>query len=104
MNVHFYIDNEEETPIMDMYDVLVEPFKVGDHIKLSVDELVPKDLDDYKNNMDLYYKTLNDNKELRERFNLQTIEITRMGRYARFNHLSEAKITIEYHCILVLDK
>jgi len=101
MNIHFYIDNEEETPIMDMHDVAVEPFKVGDIINLTVDELFPKDLDKYKNNMELYYKTLNENKELRALFHLNTIQIKRMARYARFDNMNEAVITIEYHCILL---
>jgi len=100
MNVHFYIDNEEETEIMSMYDVPVEPFKVGDRIKLEVDELFPKELEKFgkkSTQKGLMVK----NSELWELFNLNTIQIKRMGRYARFNTLNEAKITIEYHCLLI---
>lgn len=101
MNVHFYIDNEEETPIMDMYDVPIEPFKVGDRIHLSVEEIYPKEMEGYKDS--LRKKMLEYNKELEELFNHNIIQIKRMGKYARFNQLNEAKITIEYHCILLIN-
>ena len=101
MNVHFYIDNEEETEIMSMSDVPIEPFKVGDIINLSVDDLVPADTLNYPDS--LYVQTTNKNKETKELFNLNTIQIKRMGRYARFNAAKEAVITIEYHCLLLVN-
>lgn len=102
MNVHFYIDNEEETPIMDMYDVAVEPFKVGDRIHLEVEELLPKDLEMFEK-ASARKGLMIRNSELWELFNRNKvqIQIKRIGRYARFNVLNETKITIEYHCLLI---
>jgi len=100
MNVYFYIDNEEETEIMSMYDVPVEPFKVGDRIHLTVDELYPKDLEKFTK-PSTQKAMMVKNSELWELFERNTIQIKRMGRYARFNTLNEAKITIEYHCLLI---
>ena len=100
MNVHFYIDNEEETPIMNMYDVPVEPFKVGDKISLDVDDVYPKQLENFRDE-NKQKAILLDNQNLIDLFHLNTIQIKRMGRYARFDLLNEAKITIEYHCHLI---
>jgi hypothetical protein len=67
---------------------------------LEIDELFPKDLEKFpktSTQKGLMVK----NSELWELFDKNTIQINRMGRYARFNVMNEAKITIEYHCLLI---
>ena len=101
MNIHFYLNNEEETQIMSMYDAAVEPFKEGDRIRLDVDDLVPKDVSGLAPEIAREFQL--NNNELRNLFRLKTIEIVRLNRYARFNKMNDAIITIEYHCEIVED-
>lgn len=48
MTIHFYLNNEEETHITTLYDITSNPFKVGDKISLSVEEIYPVEVTNYK--------------------------------------------------------
>jgi hypothetical protein len=96
MNIHFYLDNEEQTPITSFYDMVSNPFKVGDEISLDVEELNPTK---YANRQDLIAAgMLKDNKELINKFRLKDIVVLRENKYIYFNIVNEGKITIEYFC------
>ena len=42
MTIHLYLNNEEETEIFNMYDMVSNPYKVGDILHLSIDDIAPK--------------------------------------------------------------
>ena len=96
MTIHFYLDGEEEKEIVTLYDMISNPFKVGDEISLNVEELYPKDLIQY--NTDFQDKMRASVKKLEEDYKFKTIKIIREGKYIRITLLSPSKITIEYHC------
>jgi len=97
MNIHFYLDNEEETQITSMYDLASNPFKIGDEIFLDVEELYPADYNKFKE--DYRIKMIKDNKELEAKFKRKKVKLVREGKYVNFKVAKEAKLTIEYHCI-----
>jgi hypothetical protein len=97
MTIHFYLDNEEETPITSMYDLASNPFKIGDEILLDVEELYPVDYNEFKKDYQL--KMINDNKELEAIFKRKKVKLVREGKYVSFKVAKEAKLTIEYHCV-----
>ena len=99
MTIHFYIDNEEETELFTLYDQFIAPFKVGDEIQLSVDDLHPKD---YINNKKYDNQIRSQNNSLKELCHLKTAKIIRMNNYATFS-TRRNRITVEYHCE-ILDK
>ena len=35
MTIHFYLNTEEETEIVTFYDMIANPFKIGDEVKLK---------------------------------------------------------------------
>lgn len=97
MNIHFFLDNEEETPITSMYDLASNPFKIGDEITLDVEGLFPAEYKMFKE--DYQIKLLNDNKELQSKFKRKKVKLVREGKYVNFKVVKEAKLTIEYHCV-----
>jgi len=101
MTIHFYLDNEEETQITSMYDLYSNPFKIGDELSLDVEELYPIDYDKYRHEVKV--KMINDNTELEKQFKRKKVKLIKEKKYVRFKVASEAKLTIEYHCILIED-
>lgn len=99
MHIYFYLENEEETGITSFHNLVSNPFKVGDEISLEVDELSPKDLSTFREELRIGYTT--DNNNLSKKFRLKTIRIVRERKFMRFNLLHEPKLTIEYHCELI---
>lgn len=81
MNVYFYLNTEEETEIV-IYDLEANPFKLGDEVNLSIDEL-------------------EDNEELCKKFNRKKIKLVREDKYVSFKTAQKASIVIEYHCDIV---
>ena len=77
MNIHFYLEEEEETEITSFYDMQSNPFKIGDEISLDV------------------------NEDLLAKFKRKKIKIVKEGKYVRVKSTSEGKLTIEYHCVLI---
>ena len=99
MNVFFYLNTEEETEIVNFYDLEANPFKIGDEVNLSVDELYPAEYSKYN---DHYKKVfIEDNEELRKKFNRKKIKLVREGKYVSFKTAQKPSITIEYHCDII---
>ena len=99
MNIHFYLNDKEETPVMSFYDLATNPFKKGDVVSLTVDDLVPAEYNQFKK--DDQEKVLKDHVKLQERFRFKKLMLLHEGKYVKFNTLSEPSITIEYHCELI---
>jgi len=99
MNIHFYLNTEEETEIVTFYDLESNPFKIGDEVNLSVDEFYPIDYNKHKK--EFVQELIEDNNQLQAMFNRKKIKIMSEGKYASFNTAQEAKLTIEYYCDLV---
>ena len=97
MNIHFYLDNEEETEIVSMYDLASNPFKIGDEISLDVEELNPADYNKFKEPFQI--KMINDNKELEAKFKWKKVKLVRERKYVKFKVANTPKLTIEYHCV-----
>lgn len=102
MNIHFYLDNEDETPITSFYDLSSNPFKIGDEISLDVEELFPCDYNKFKKEIQI--QRINDNLKLHDIFKRKKVKITKEGKYVKFKIASEAKLTIEYHCVYLNEK
>ncbi len=96
MIIHFYLNNEEETLIHSMYDMVSNPFKVGDTINLSVDDIPPSKLRNcsFKVKENLAKK----NEDLKSMFDGKEIKLVREGKYV---DIENDKFVIEYHCKLV---
>jgi hypothetical protein len=97
MNIHFYLDNEEETQITSMYYLASNPFKIGDKISLNVEELNPLDYDKYRHEVKV--KMINDNAEVKRRFNCKKIKLIRERKFVNFKVTDQAKLIIEYLCV-----
>ena len=97
MTIHFYLNDEQETPITSFHELQFNPFKVGDIICVSVDDLVPAALNNFQKEHRI--TVVKKNEELRSLFNRKKIIIVKEGQYIRFDTLSEPKHVIEYHAI-----
>ena len=101
MNIHFYLDNEEDTQITSFYDLSSNPFKLGDEICLDVEELSPADYSKF--NQLVITKMIANNNKLRDKFRLKTIKLIRERKYVKFKIINDSELTIEYHCVCVND-
>lgn len=99
MTINFYMNNEEETPIFNLYDAPSNPFSVGDVILLDVEMIFPTDFKG--KNEERSMELLQNHKDVREMFDRKKVKIVREGKYVRFNIIGEPKLTIEYHCEFV---
>ena len=99
MNIHFYLGDEEETPITSFYGIESNPFKLGDTISLTVEELHPIEYNKYKP----AYKEalLKSNKELKEVFDRRDVQLIKESKYVKVKAASGPTLTIEYHCNIV---
>ena len=99
MNIHFYLNNEEETPITSLYDLESNPFALNDVIHLDVEELYPVDYMKYKE--DFRNKMIKDNEELEKTFRRKKVKLVKEGKYIKFKIIDKTRLTIEYHCDLI---
>lgn len=99
MNIYFYLNNEEETPITSFHDLESNPFKLNDIIHLDVEDLYP--LDYIKYTEDFRNKMIKDNQELGKIFRCKKVKIVKEGKYLRFKIIDKTMLTIEYHCEFV---
>lgn len=99
MDIHFYLNNEGETPITSLYDLESNPFALNDIIHLDVEELYPAEYNKYK--ADFRDKIIEDNEELKKNFRLKKVKLVKEGKYMRFKIIDKTKLTIEYHCDLI---
>jgi len=99
MNIHFYLNNGEETPITSLYDLTSNPFSLNDIIRLDVEELYPADYSKYKE--DFRRKMIEDSKEFKKTFKRKSVKLVKEAKYMNMKIMSESKLMIEYHCELV---
>jgi|TARA_B110000908_G_C9797211_1_gene247012 hypothetical protein len=99
MNIHFYLNNEEETPITSLYDLESNPFALNDIIHLDVEELYPVDYNKYKE--DFRNKMIKSNEELEKTFRRKKVKLVKEGKYMKFKIIDTTRLTIEYHCDLI---
>ena len=96
MTIRFYLNNSEETEIFAMHDMQSNPYKLGDDVHISVDDIYPCDVDKFKKNIqEKFYK---ESEELRNKFNHKCIKLIREGKYITNSLIKPAILTIEYHC------
>lgn len=74
MNIHFYLDNEEETQITAFYDLASNPFKVDDELFLNVEEIYPVELDNFNTDQQRI-RLQKDNNELEKKFRNKKVKI-----------------------------
>jgi hypothetical protein len=100
MTIHLYLkDGDEEFEITTFYDVVSNPFKVGDVIRLRVEELYPKDLMEY--NTDFQDKMRASEKEIEERFRGKSVKIISEMKYMTLKIMKKTQLNIDYHCEFV---
>jgi len=99
MTIHFYLDDDTDTKIESFFDIVSNPFKVGDTISFEIDDIVPADFknipESRRNNITI------ENNLLREMLRFKKVQIVREGKYVRTNVLKEPFLTIEYHCVIL---
>jgi len=98
MRIDFYL-KEDETNITTFFDMVSNPFSVGEVINLNVSELFPKDYKSYP--QQLKEKMISDNKELISLFKRKKVKLISEGKYVYINKLRESSLVIEYHCEFV---
>ena len=99
MNIFLYIDDEEHTQIDSFFDILFNPFKLGDELKLKVSDIYPREYEnfkeEYKNNL------LRDCEDRKKIAHLKTFKIIRENKYVDIKVAAKSTITIEYFCTLI---
>lgn len=90
--IQFYEINDE-TPIASIYDAVSNPFSKGDIIHLSVDDIVPKKLNEYS--PEAQKVSLKNNQRLKKLFHLVKIQLIKEGKHLE---LESGKLIIKYHC------
>jgi len=84
--------NDEE--VICMYDVYANPFKLGDKIYVTVDELYPRDLERYRGYVQEGFTKSNEEKI--EMFHRKKIELISEEKYVTTKLLERDKLKIEY--------
>ena len=99
MRIHFYTNCEDELEITSFNNMESNPFNVGDSVHLTVGDLVPRELDEFKH--DVARRMIVDNDHLKSNFHLKEVKLVKVGKYVRFNLLNKPTIVIEYHCEII---
>ena len=99
MNIHLYLNDENETQIASFYDIQSDPFKIGDEINLNPEEIYPADYNDFIKEVRI--KFIKENKEMIELFRLKRVKLISLYRELRFNGFNSQTYTIEYKCEFV---
>lgn len=99
MTINLYLDNEEETEIFSLYDIVSNPFTLNDVIHLDVEMLFPVDYGKYVPRVQNDLRERND--ELLEKFRHKRIQLIRERKNSVFNVISKANITIDYYCKII---
>jgi hypothetical protein len=99
MRIQLFLNNPEEEHIYTFFDMVTNPFNLGDVINLNVSELSPKD---YSNLPESIAKNMQiSNLEDREKFHFKNIVLIRENKYV---DLKDGSIIIEYHCEFTEEK
>ncbi len=97
MRIEFYLSGEEEERnIATFYDMVSNPFALGDEINLNVSELYPADYKDYK--QEYKEKMILDNEELEKLFKRKKVKIVKEGKWVDIKVAKAPNLVIEYHC------
>jgi len=97
MQIHFYLNNEEQDEIAIFYNLVSNPFKVDDIINLNVSEF---SVNEFKLsvNPDKVQSFKDSNKELTKKFHMREVRIVKENKYMQLKTVAETKLTIEYFC------
>ena len=93
MRIEFYLNNDD-SHIYTMYDMTSNPFKIGDIINLSVEDISPSKLRS-SNNLEIARKMIDQNTTEKNKFHNKEIKLVREGKYI---DIESDRFTIEYHC------
>ena len=98
MTISLYLLGDD-TEITTLHDAVANPFKLGDEVFLSVDEIYPADYDRFN---DAYrVKLLAENSYLTNKFRLKTIKIVEEKKFMRIKTAKAPHLTIEYYCEII---
>ena len=92
--ISFHLDDEVETHITDMYDMVSCPFNVGDEINISVEEPSPKEKDRIP-------QLLNDYKVKKELFHLKRVKLVRKYQSIDVELIRNNRYVIEFYCEII---
>ena len=92
MNISFYDDIE----IVRFYDMVSNPFKIGDVISLDVNELYPIELEKYNNELQVSFSEKV--SEVSKKYRHKKIKLIEEEKYVTINLLKKSIINIEYFC------
>jgi|AntRauTorckE6833_2_1112554.scaffolds.fasta_scaffold33921_2 hypothetical protein len=101
MNIHLYLNNEDETHIASYHGMKSNPFKVGDVLFVNIRDLVPSQLEPFPD--DHKKRILKENDELKSNFHLKNISLILEKKYIHPSVLDDGNIVVEYHCEIVND-
>jgi len=101
ITISFYLETKNEPHIHTMYNMISNPFKVGDVINLTVEEILPRKLDDEIYSKEAIKILVENNLKQRKMFHLKEIKLIKENKYIE---LESGKFNIEYHCELIDEK
>ncbi len=98
MYIELYFNDKDETHIVGLEESS-DPFNLSDEMYLSIDELFPVKLNQFKEETQI--NLLKKDKEFRSKFHNKKIKLIKRSKHLRFDVLGKAIVTIEYICTLV---
>ena len=99
MEINFYLNNEEQTDITQMRDMVSNPFNLNDIIHLNVEDMSRNRLEAYPKQMHDIFKE--EQKVLWETFRLKDVKLVKECKFLKFSRIGETKLIIEYYCEIV---
>lgn len=101
MTIHLYLDNDAETEVASFYEMTSNPFKLGDVVHVTVDDLSPKELHEFSRVETVRENLLKEHNIKREKFRRKAVKLVREGKYITTKALRTDTLTIEYHCKII---
>ena len=98
MNIHIYLDDEDETNITSFSNLQSDPFKINDELNLHVQDFHAS-IKGFNKVTQQKFLTLN--KKLEVKFDNTKIRLTTRRIDVRFNAYNKSIIEIEYHAVLI---
>jgi hypothetical protein len=99
MTIYFYLTDYEQTNIAVFSNMVSNPFNVGDVISLCVNNITPKEIDEFSE--DTKNEILEKINELENQFNFKSIKIIKETKQIDINFLQESEINIYYLCTFI---
>jgi hypothetical protein len=97
MRISFHLNDEEETHIFSLYEMKSNPFKKGDIVNLSVDDIISRA-------SMMSAKMTKNHKEIREKFHLKEVLLKEERKCVTITFEGEDVLVIEYKCEIVEEK